>query len=751
MVPPRLRYLPAHLGNGLAGLLLAFYTYVYFAGIPYVGFNWDPGSGRVMAVSDDGPVHNNDRLVQVGGVTFEAFRANQRQRLFQDAQPGQPLPLIVSRAGELIPVSVRVAATPSQADLWGRASSQWFLAWIFWLFGTLTLAFVRPRDNRWRLLITFNALMAVNLITSVAARDHAAESAIVGRMAIWLSAPVAWHLHWIFPQPLRRVPRGVWAALHAAASLMAVLEWFRAPPAWLYQAALLAALLGIFIPLIARLFVRGQSRLARYLWGLSVLAILPTILLGVASLLLPDEAELYGFLGVLFGWPALPAMYFFAAYRRQLGDLETRTSRAISLYLYAVAFVAALSLVLPLVDARWPFQTSPVLAATLAAVGGGLAAIWLYAPFQQAVDRYLLGVRHQPAQLLAAYSTRLTASSDRGHLVRLLRDELLPSLLVRQSTLISLEAAGALTALYRERVDQLLDEHELQALVAEADRYRLPPELTDRPVICPWVRVALPLRRDGQLVGVWLLGRRDPDDYYSHPEIASLRALADQTAIALAHLQQTERLRQLLQANVDRDEQERGQWALNLHDEILNELALLAPGAGQPAEMVTAYQRVVARVRQMISGLRPAMLAYGLHRALEQLADDLADRAGEAVQVQVDIVGDARYPLPVEQHLFRIIQQASENALKHAQARTLRLEASLQAEHVELRVEDDGQGLPPGVQDDLAGLIAKRHFGLAGMFERAAFIGADLRLSSRPGRGTRILATWRAPAREAPG
>jgi nitrate/nitrite-specific signal transduction histidine kinase len=330
---------------------------------------------------------------------------------------------------------------------------------------------------------------------------------------------------------------------------------------------------------------------------------------------------------------------------------------------------------------------------------------------------------------------------------------LLPSLLVRQSALVSLEleSTGALAALYRERVEGLPDQHELQALIAAADRYRLPPELTDQPVICPWVRVALPLRRDGRLLGVWLLGRRDPDDYYSRSEIAGLRTLADQTAIALAHLLQTERLRQLLQANVDRDEQERGQWALNLHDDILNELALLAPGPGQPAETVTAYQRVVARVRQMIGGLRPAMLAYGLHRALEQLADDLADRAGETVQVQMDLVGDTRYPLPVEQHLFRIIQQASENALKHAQARTLRLEASLQPEQVELRVEDDGLGLPPGVQDDLAGLIAKRHFGLAGMFERAAFIGADLRLASTPGCGTTVQAIWRRPAQDAPG
>ncbi|MBL8056660.1 MAG: hypothetical protein JNK29_08175, partial [Anaerolineales bacterium] len=582
----------------------------------------------------------------------------------------------------------------------------------------------------------------------IVGKDHTAGSAIALRIAVWLCVPVYWHLHLIFPTPLGRVPRGLWLALYGAAGLLAVLEIFQVLPYWLYVVGLFIALLGIPLPNVVRLFIPGQSRAARYIWGLAVVAILPTTLLGAASLLLPVDSNYYSFAGIVLAWPALPAAYFLAAYRRQLADLETRTSRAIGLYLYILIAGAVLSLVIGVINAQPPLGLSLGLANTAAGLLGGLLVAGLYAPFQRWVEPHLLGLPRQPTRFLAAYSDRLTASPDRDHLARLLRDDLLPGLLVRQSALLSLEPAGPPTVLYAQQVPQLPDAAELTALLAEADRYRLPPEIAQPAGLCAWVRVALPLRQGGRVLGLWLLGQRDPDDYYFQSEVDSLRILADQTAIALAHILQADRLRQLLQANVDRDEQERAQWALHLHDDILNELALLAPAAGHPAEAARAYERVLARVRQMISGLRPPLLAYGLRSALEQLADDLAERAGSGLRVETKFAGEARYPATVEQHLFRIVQQACENTLKHAQARTLRLTAALHERCVELAVEDDGQGLPDGVQDDLADLIAKRHFGLAGMFERAAFINADLRLSSPPGAGTQVTVTWEAPRPE---
>jgi GAF domain-containing protein len=99
------------------------------------------------------------------------------------------------------------------------------------------------------------------------------------------------------------------------------------------------------------------------------------------------------------------------------------------------------------------------------------------------------------------------------------------------------------------------------ALTAASDHYRLEGATTGE---TDWIRLALPLRLKGQVTGVWLLGQRDPDDHYSQPDIAALRAIADQTAITLVHLLQTDQLRGLYQANIARQETERAQLARDL-------------------------------------------------------------------------------------------------------------------------------------------------------------------------------------------
>ncbi|MBI1299116.1 hypothetical protein GC175_29650 [bacterium] len=67
--------------------------------------------------------------------------------------------------------------------------------------------------------------------------------------------------------------------------------------------------------------------------------------------------------------------------------------------------------------------------------------------------------------------------------------------------------------------------------------------------------------------------------------------------------------------------------------------------------------------------IRPPLLAYGLHMALEELTDGYLER-NPATDVEMDVVdADQRYPLKVEEHVFRIMQQALENALTHAGGR----------------------------------------------------------------------------------
>jgi signal transduction histidine kinase len=196
-------------------------------------------------------------------------------------------------------------------------------------------------------------------------------------------------------------------------------------------------------------------------------------------------------------------------------------------------------------------------------------------------------------------------------------------------------------------------------------------------------------------------------------------------------------------------ENERASLARELHDHVLGDLAVLKGNADMrspSSDFLEIYNRVTASLRQTITGLRPAMLNYGLQAALSSLVDALADQANPHLSIELNVSEtNVRYDSDLEQHLYRIVQQACENALQHAQTRRLTVHGLLEQDRIDLTVEDDGVGFETGERLDLAGLIARRHFGLAGMYERATLIQAKLMIDSTPGRGTRTRITWSSP------
>jgi two-component system sensor histidine kinase DegS len=101
-----------------------------------------------------------------------------------------------------------------------------------------------------------------------------------------------------------------------------------------------------------------------------------------------------------------------------------------------------------------------------------------------------------------------------------------------------------------------------------------------------------------------------------------------------------------------------------------------------------------------------------------------------------------RYPPEVELHLFRIVQQACQNAIQHAEAGLICIHGQFEPDKVELLVGDDGKGFTMGEDSRLSWLLANHHYGLATMHERAALIGACIQISSSPGQGTQIRVVW---------
>ena len=143
--------------------------------------------------------------------------------------------------------------------------------------------------------------------------------------------------------------------------------------------------------------------------------------------------------------------------------------------------------------------------------------------------------------------------------------------------------------------------------------------------------------------------------------------------------------------------------------------------------------------RRALKALRASPLDdLGLLLALRKLAETAAERSQFALQLSLP---DHIPPLApdVEQCIYRVTQEALENVVRHARASQLSLALTADMKGITLTVADDGAGFNP--------LHVKQNgqFGLAGMRERAAMVGAAFEVDSRPHGGTRIKLTLKEP------
>ena len=134
--------------------------------------------------------------------------------------------------------------------------------------------------------------------------------------------------------------------------------------------------------------------------------------------------------------------------------------------------------------------------------------------------------------------------------------------------------------------------------------------------------------------------------------------------------------------------------------------------------------------------MRPAALdELGPGAAIEGLASRAAERSGIAVSVDVRLPG-ARHPPGLETALFRIVQEALTNAVRHAGAERVDIAVSASGGALHLRVRDDGRGFDPSTPTG--------GFGLSGMRERVALLHGRLEIASSAG-GTIVTAAFPAP------
>lgn len=163
--------------------------------------------------------------------------------------------------------------------------------------------------------------------------------------------------------------------------------------------------------------------------------------------------------------------------------------------------------------------------------------------------------------------------------------------------------------------------------------------------------------------------------------------------------------------------------------ELKDHLPAAARKSGDDIQRV--LWQIESALRNLSQDLRPTILDnLGLLPALEFLAERVSGRTGLAVAVKGD--SERRLPPPVETALYRVVQEALNNAAKHARANNVMIELECTPTNVACRIRDDGVGFASN-GGHAQGL------GLLGIRERLNALGGSLRVVAEPGCGTTIL------------
>jgi len=236
---------------------------------------------------------------------------------------------------------------------------------------------------------------------------------------------------------------------------------------------------------------------------------------------------------------------------------------------------------------------------------------------------------------------------------------------------------------------------------------------------------------------------------------ASFNGMADTISERTGELEsRTEEVRLLL-ARVERErEEERTRVARELHDELGQgvtslgmALYLLERRIGKPAdkvaEMISDMRNLLSELsdgmRRLIADLRPSVLdRLGLAQALAQLAVEIEERSGIEVECSCRIPEDLDCPETIRVAAFRVAKEAVNNALRHSKCAKIGITLTIAAEDLNLEVKDDGQGFDTAAGPRKDG----GSFGIIGMRERCRALGGEFHVTSSPGRGAAVRASF---------
>jgi len=264
--------------------------------------------------------------------------------------------------------------------------------------------------------------------------------------------------------------------------------------------------------------------------------------------------------------------------------------------------------------------------------------------------------------------------------------------------------------------------------------------------------VSIPLLAGDQVIGLVILEHREP--HFFSPDLTDwATTLTNQAAIAIQNawlFEQVRDGREHLQALsrrlVEVQESERLYIARELHDEAGQALASLMVGlkllereggdhqavVERSQELKQIVDSVLENLHRLAMDLRPASLDHlGLVAALRQYVETISDQ--HQLAIQFEVVGTIeRLTSEMETAIYRIVQEALTNIVRHAQATRAGVLLERRMDSILAIVEDNGVGFDPK-------LISGDHLGVVGLKERADMLGGTIQIESSAGKGSTII------------
>jgi signal transduction histidine kinase len=759
---------------------IALFGYSMLAFRPYDGIRFgvggEPYEAYVASVHENGPaeragIRAGDWIQTIDGQVVDGWGNTPLYRPYIRA--GDSIVYELDRDGRRLTTSATMGSYRENPTLLLTFVGQLLLSLFFWGIGLAICLFAATDDIRARLVGLAWLLGAV----AMAAGGPGTFSKFWGA---YTTLEVSWcvlgmvflTMHMYFPAPTfvgqRKLIVGILMVMALVLSVLVVLnEWLLNPQGlelpyllgfriyeFVYTFFLLSVLASIGLLLRNRLVTKDaaiKQQVSIVFWGTAA-GFIPFLTLGVMPQILFASPSA-GYVTVLF-LVFMPLAYAYAIHQRKLIHIDFFINRAVVFFVLIVLVLIVSTLTLGAIALILELSPEFVLLGGVVTSMIAIPSTSLRQPVQRQVNRVLYGYHYDFQMITSDFSSQLARTLGRAKLIELLAQSLPQRMGIKQAALFLAEGESLIQGFPEsenivpksismdDKLCQSLSEHQTP-MQATGVQQSLSDDALSSWRGYDWVRLFVPLIFESQLVGLLALGNRTTGDLYSNDDIHLVATIAQQGALAYTSVRMVETLRGLNRRLVRKDEAHRKHVARELHDTALQKLFFVKESLLKVAEkdnrVVDLVDETIGTLRGMIRDQRPPAIEQGLVFAMGGMVEEMQRLADDrpTVTLSTDLSETSKTGLSDEKAtaLYRIAQEAIVNALKHADAQHIDVSITLEDNSIlMLTIEDDGVGMRPSV----VGGIGEHHYGLVGMQERAAMIGAELDIISSPGEGTSI-------------